>query len=305
MTEGKPVLEGELVAEGEPVLEGQLVTEGKPVPEREVVAGGRPVAEGELLYAYAVARDTGPARDVPETVTGVAGEPVREVCHEGFAALVGRVPAAEFEEGALRERLEDLAWLERVARGHQRVVDAAVSLFPCALPLRLATVYHDENGLRRMLTAGREAFGTALDRLEGRVEWGVTVYATSAPAEAPPQPSGPPSGRDYLRRRGAERRAAEAGARQEARQAEAVHETLAALAEAVRLYPPQNSPLAAHPGRNLLNAAYLVPRDRAEEFTRTVSQLTDRAPDGFRIRLTGPWAPYSFVTHDPCVPEAP
>ncbi|EME98994.1 gas vesicle synthesis protein GvpLGvpF [Streptomyces mobaraensis NBRC 13819 = DSM 40847] len=273
----------------------------------EPVVGGESAAKADLLYAYAVARDTGTARNVPDTVTGVAGEPVREVCHEGFAALVGRVPAADFEEDALRERLEDLAWLERVARGHQRVVDAAVSLFPCALPLRLATVYHDEDGLRRMLTAGREAFGTALDRLEGRVEWGVTVYAAPAPAAPapPPKPSGPPSGRDYLRRRGAERRAAETGARQEARRAEAVHETLAALAEAVRLYPPQNPPLAAHPGRNLLNAAYLVPRDRAEEFTRTVSALTDRAADGFRIRLTGPWAPYSFVTHDPCVPDAP
>ncbi|MGK5636715.1 GvpL/GvpF family gas vesicle protein [Streptomyces sp. URMC 126] len=263
--------------------------------------------ERELLYAYAVARDTGPGRDVPDTVTGVAGEPVREVCHEGFAALVGRVPAAEFEEGALRERLEDLAWLERVARGHQRVVDAAVSLFPCALPLRLATVYRDEDGLRRMLTAGREAFGTALDRLEGRVEWGVTVYAAPAPPPSPRprEASKPPSGRDYLRLRGAERRAREVGAREEDRAADAVHETLGALAEAVRLYPPQNSPLSGHPGRNLLNAAYLVPRGRSEEFTKTLDDLRDRAPDGFRIRLTGPWAPYSFVTHDPCVPEAP
>ncbi|WP_312018760.1 GvpL/GvpF family gas vesicle protein [Streptomyces sp. I05A-00742] len=264
------------------------------------------MTDRELLYAYAVARDAGPARDVPETVTGVAGEPVREVCHAGFAALVGRVPAEDFEEGALRERLEDLAWLERVARGHQRVVEAAVSLFPCALPLRLATVYRDEDGLRRMLTAGRTAFGTALDRLEGRLEWGVTVYAVPGPAAPPQQPTaGRLSGRDYLRRRGAERRAREEGTRHEDRAAEAIHDRLAALAEAVRLYPPQNSPLAGHPGRNLLNASYLVPGARAEEFTSAVGELTDGAPDGLRIRLTGPWAPYSFVTHDPCVPDAP
>ncbi|MDT0451133.1 GvpL/GvpF family gas vesicle protein [Streptomyces hesseae] len=270
------------------------------------------MTDRELLYVYAVARDTGPARDDPQTVTtGVAGEPVREMCHAGFTALVGRVPAAEFEEGALRERLEDLAWLERVARGHQRVVDAAVSRFSCALPLRLATVYRDEERLRRMLTAGRVSIGSALERLEGRVEWGVTVYAVPGPAAPPPpppsrEPSGAPSGRDYLRRRGAERRAREMGTRRENHAADVVHETLAVLAEAVRLHPPQNSPLSGHRGRNVLNAAYLVPRARAEEFTRAVADLTDRPPgDGLWIRLTGPWAPYSFVTHEPRSPDGP
>ncbi|KNB52281.1 GvpL/GvpF family gas vesicle protein [Streptomyces caatingaensis] len=268
--------------------------------------------DGELLYAYAVARDGGSPADVPETLTGVADEPVVPVRHAGFAALVGRVPAAEFEEDALRERLEDLAWLERVARGHQRVVDAAVSAFSCALPLRLATVYRDEEGVRRMLADGSASLGSALDRLEGRVEWGVTVYALPppnppdppdplelSPTPSPPESAPAPSGRDYLRRRGAQRRAREADARRAGRAAEAVHDTLSPLAEEVRLHPPQDSRLSDHPGHNLLNAAYLVPRERTEEFTRTVAALTDDAPDGLRIRLSGPWAPYSFVTHAP------
>ncbi|GGY02022.1 GvpL/GvpF family gas vesicle protein [Streptomyces hiroshimensis] len=277
----------------------------------------------ELLYAYAVLRDTGAAGDGPGTVTGatgVAGEPVRAVREGGLVVLVGSVPAAEFDEEGLRERLEDLAWLEHVARGHQRVVDAASAGAPCVLPLRLATVYRDEAGVRRMLTARHTAFGAALDRLEGRAEWGVKIHtvaegAAEAPAATPPPPPPLPgprsrarprapraatSGRDYLRQRAAERQAREEEWRHVDEAARGIHAALATLAEETRLYPPQNPRFTGHPGRNVLNAAYLVPRERGPAFTAAVAGLAGRAPqDGLRVELTGPWAPYSFVAGEP------
>ncbi|MGK5732127.1 GvpL/GvpF family gas vesicle protein [Streptomyces sp. URMC 124] len=265
----------------------------------------------ELLYAYAVLRDTPAAASGLETVTGVAGEPVRAVRDGGLAALVGPVPAAEFDEEGLRERLEDLAWLEHVARGHQRVVDAASAGAPCVLPLRLATVYRDEEGVRRMLAARHAAFGAALDRLAGRAEWGVKIHTVAegtggAPPPGPPSRARPPapraamSGRDYLRRRAAERQAREEEWRHVDEAARGIHAALATLAEETRLYPPQNPRLTGRPGRNVLNAAYLVPRERGAAFTAAVAGLAGRAPrDGLQVELTGPWAPYSFVTGEP------
>ncbi|UQI44311.1 GvpL/GvpF family gas vesicle protein [Streptomyces sp. HU2014] len=252
-------------------------------------------SEGALLYAYAVARDA----DLPEEelpgVTGAAREPVRAVRQQGLVVLVGSVPAAEFDQAPLRERLEDLGWLERVARGHQRVVDAAAAR-ACVLPLRLATVYRDERGLRRMLAAGRPELDAALDRLEGRAEWAVKVWTDPGPAaESGPRPKGPGgSGRDYLARRGAEHRAREEGRLRAEEAVARVHGALLTLAEEARLHPPRDARLSGRPGHNLLNAAYLVRRERTRAFRSAAGAFADLR-DGLRVELSGPWAPYSFV----------
>ncbi|MFI0772664.1 GvpL/GvpF family gas vesicle protein [Stenotrophomonas sp. NPDC087984] len=268
-----------------------------------------------LRYAYAVVRDTDAPRaalTALERVPGVAGEPVVAVRHLGLAVLAGTVPAEDFDEGPLRQRLEDMAWLEQVARTHQRVVDT-VGAESCVIPVRLATVCQGEEGLRRMLAAGRERFASALDRLEGRVEWGVKAYAaTPAPqeppaAQEPPAPEGPPagtpnapggmSGRDYLRRRKAQRQAAERRWGDTEEGARLVHDTLSGLAERARLHPPQDPRLSGVSDRNVLNAAYLVRREDSAAFAERVGELAGRTA-ALRVELTGPWAPYSFTAPD-------
>lgn len=76
--------------------------------------------------------------------------------------------------------------------------------------------------------------------------------------------------------------------------AHSLHELLSRHAEDSRLHAPQNSALATEPGRNILNAAYLVPRKECEEFVELVDRTKDEEP-GIRVELTGPWAAYSFV----------
>ncbi|WP_275559221.1 GvpL/GvpF family gas vesicle protein [Streptomyces sp. 5-6(2022)] len=268
-----------------------------------------------LRYAYAVVRDTGAPEAALDTltalegVTGVAGEQVYAVRHLGLAVLAGAVPAEDFDEGPLRERLEDMAWLEKMARAHQRVVDTA-GAESCVIPVRLATVCHGDEGLRRMLATGRERFASALDRLEGRVEWGVKAYATQQPAaeestagagaaEAPSAPNSPGamSGRDYLRRRKAQRQAAERRWGDTEEGARLVHDTLSGLAERSRLHPPQDPKLSGISDRNVLNAAYLVRREDSADFAERVGELAGRTP-ALRLELTGPWAPYSFTAMD-------
>lgn len=265
-----------------------------------------------LRYAYAVVRDTAApeaaldALTAPEGLTGVADESVYAVRHLGLAVLAGAVPAEDYAEGPLRERLEDMAWLEKMARAHQRVVDTA-GAESCVIPVRLATVCHGDEGLRRMLATGRERFASALDRLEGRVEWGVKAYAAQPAAEEPPTgaadaPSAPNSpgamsGRDYLRRRKAQRQAAERRWGDTEEGTRLVHDTLSGLAEQSRLHPPQDPRLSGISDRNVLNAAYLVRREDSADFAERVGELAGRTP-ALRVELTGPWAPYSFTAMD-------
>ncbi|MFF8726402.1 GvpL/GvpF family gas vesicle protein [Streptomyces sp. NPDC015171] len=246
-----------------------------------------------LRYVYAVCRPF--ELPLQSQLAGVGGAPPGVLHHHGLVAVVSTVPEAHFSEEALKAHLEDLDWLAATARAHQGVVDA-LSTVTTPLPLRLATVFHDNSGVRAMIEAREDDFRRILDRLEGRVEWGVKVYLEPEPepAEAVPVASGQVSGRDYLRRRREHSRGQEDRWQRAERFARSLHERLVGHAEDVRIHAPQNSALSAVPGQNVLNAAYLVPRRHSEEFVELVDRTKDEEP-GIRVELTGPWAAYSFT----------
>jgi hypothetical protein len=258
-----------------------------------------------LRYVYAVCR---PFRSALQSqLAGVAGAPPKQLTHHGLVAVVSSVPEADFAEGPLRAHLEDLDWLTTTARAHQQVVDA-LTVVTTPLPLRLATVFRDDSGVRAMMEAREADFLRTLDRLEGRVEWGVKVYVAPEvpePKEPEPEETVRPestarpepkaaSGRDYLRRRRQQTRAHEDAWQRGATFASRLHEILSSYAEDSRLHAPQNAALSGASGQNVLNAAYLVSRAESEEFVELVDREKDDTP-GIRVELTGPWAAYSFA----------
>lgn len=256
-----------------------------------------------LRYVYAVCRPYG--TPLQAQLTGVGGDPPRLLPHHGLVAVVSHVPEAEFAEEPLRAHLEDLDWLTAVARAHQGVIDALTTV-TTPLPLRLGTVFRDDSGVRTMMEAREESFLRTLDRLEGRVEWGVKVYVESDRApETPAAPAPKPaSGRDYLRQRRMQTKSQDDLWQRAETFATRLHETLSGAAEASRLHAPQNPTLSGASGRNVLNAAYLVPRVKSEEFVEEVDRTKDSAP-GIRVELTGPWAAYSFAGEEIDEEEGP
>ncbi|WP_030346742.1 GvpL/GvpF family gas vesicle protein [Streptomyces sp. NRRL S-1022] len=244
-----------------------------------------------LRYVYAVCRPFG--TPLQAELTGVAGAPPALLHHHGLVAVVSTVPEADFSEDALKSNLENLDWLAATARAHQGVVDALTTV-TTPLPLRLATVFRNDSAVRTMIEAREEDFRRLLDRLHGRVEWGVKVYMEPEPAEPVPATAArPASGRDYLRSRRRHSHEQEERWQRAERFAHSLHERLAEQAEEFRIHRPQNSALSGTPGQNVLNAAYLVPRAHSEEFVELVDRTKDEAP-GMRVELTGPWAAYSF-----------
>src|SRR5437762_2746049 len=99
-----------------------------------------PTAQDALTYAYAVARDAYEAlTDALSGLRGVADAPVHLVrggTDHGVVVAVSPVPAQDFQEAALHAHLEDLDWLESVARAHHRVIEALAAR-TTVLPLRL------------------------------------------------------------------------------------------------------------------------------------------------------------------------
>jgi hypothetical protein len=247
------------------------------------------------LYAVAPRSDEEAETAVP---AGVAGEPVRTIVSGDLTAIVGSVPMDVFGEEPLRRNFEDLDWLEATARAHDAVVSAVVRRGP-AVPLRLATVFRDDERVRELLDERRADFAAALELVSGRTEWGVRAYGdravlTAAVAEAKAEAGTMTPGAAYLARRRAQLSAQETVERDAAERASQVHERLLRRAAAGRCQPLTDPAVSGRRDWMVLNGTYLVDDDRTEDFTATVNALGAEFP-GIRLELTGPWPPYSFA----------
>jgi len=250
-------------------------------------------------YLYAVTRPVSTA-DLSATA-GINDRPLRVVEADGLAAVVSDVDLDEFGEDGLREHLEDLAWLEQVARRHDAVVQHVARLGATA-PLRLATICLDDEGVRDRLREWSDALTQALDRVQGRSEWSVKLYlpASAAGQAVDRQPGEDEStsrgaGAEYLRRKRAQSDGRRASEERATAIASEIHATLVERSVASRLLAPQDPRLTGHEGTMVMNAAYLVPTSDADGFVGAVEDLATTHPD-VRVEAQGPWPPYSFAS---------
>jgi hypothetical protein len=306
-----PALLARAEAEAVAVLRDALVTAALPAPGASTPApaskGEAPTQTDEALWVYCVLWADGASAPDGE---GVAGSSIEVVEDDGLAALVSRVPLAEFGEEPLRRNLNDLAWLERVARSHESVLDRALADGTIA-PLRLCTIYDGPARVRTMLNGARERFVAVLDALEGHQEWGVKLLLDPAQVAAEARRRLPAAeaeenedatrgeGASYMLRRRFERQVAEAAEALAAEVAREVHANLRNWAVDAVTRPPQNREISGHEGDMALNAAYLVEAGHVEGLRELVGVLEAHHRElGARIELTGPWPPYNFVPHD-------
>jgi len=251
-------------------------------------------------WVYAVTRDLDPA--VLDDLEGIGGARVREV-HEGqLSVAASSVDAGAFNEESLQRRLADPGELEAMARTHHRVIGTAAAA-GTVLPLRLGTVYREDDRVRTMLAEREPEFAATLGWLAGRAECGVKVWASPAAlatgstrGEAPGPGGG---GAAYLSRRRDELAARDQASRRAAETAAGIHERLGGLAVAGRQHQPQDTRAAGERSTGaqevmVLNGAYLVAVAGLAEFAAGArAAVADLA--GFRLDVTGPWPPYSFA----------
>ena len=215
-----------------------------------------------VVWVYAITDELGPRQFAG--LAGVGGERVRTVAEAGLTAVVGSVEARAFGEDALASLLGGLDNIERVGRAHHQVIARAAAGGAPVLPLRLATVYPDDDTVRALLARRRGEFAGLLARFQDTVEWGVQIYG----------PAGQQDGVDSL--------------------ADTIDWVLADIADASQRQPAVDPRYVRGPEQMILNAAYLLRGDRASEFVAAAHALAG-AGAGVRADLNGPWPPYSFV----------
>jgi len=279
----------------------------EPAEERfaEPVPPGEAETPGTGIYVYGIVEG---AAALPEDVPmGVGGHGrVSLLGVDGIRAVVSQVSLAEFAGDALHANLQDPEWLEAAVVAHEGIL-ARLREASTVLPLRFGTVFEDERQATDALAELAEGFREDLERLHGCGEWSLKVVsdwdslvawveaADERIAALRAELRSSPEGRSFFLRRRVERIVAE-----EARavQRNVVADALGLLADVAEdAVSTDLIALGEASGPVVARASYLVDARGERELRRVIEEVESRhASAGFSFRLTGPWAPYSFVS---------
>lgn len=249
------------------------VPEPRPVPEP---MGG---ASTRGVYVYGVYRTQ---KELNFGPIGLGTPPARvsTVCHRELGAVVSDGPAGMPDP----TRDNVLA--------HERVQEAVLHEHTL-LPMAFGITFRTREEVEELLRSAYEAFDGVLQRLEGHIELGLKVLwdrdrvARDVEAKEPElgrlkeEPPGSPGRAEYEQRLEDELR------ERASRDAQVLVDSLRPVATAVRVVSPLGE-------RMILNAAFLVSREREEAFDGKVRALAARF-ELLTFQYTGPWAPYHFA----------
>jgi hypothetical protein len=223
-----------------------------------------------------------------------------------LAALASTVPLEDYKEEALSEHLTDATWTAVRAMRHETVIEY-VAKRVSVVPLRFGTIYLERAGVERMLAdRGRELTGM-IERLRGREEWGVNVYADRATLlssitslsprlrELAQQAEAASPGQSYLMQKKIEALRVDEVRATLNGIINRIEKTLSEQAEDARRLRILKVEATEH-GELKGKFAFLVKRSEFEEFRAAAERIAEEnLSAGVRLELTGPWPAYNFT----------
>jgi hypothetical protein len=263
------------------------------------------------LYVYCVGEASALAPIFEEkTPNAIEDESALELIESWkLAAIVSRVPLADYGEDALAERLQDATWTATRALRHERVAEHFARRTP-VVPLRFGTIYLRSDSVVKMLEERASLLQDTLQKLKGREEWGLNVYVERARLreevarvsprlrELAERAESSAPGQAYLLRKKIDALRDEEARTVSRSVASEIETALAAACDgAVRLRVFKDE--ATERGELAARLAFLVARERFGDFRAEAERLAaQHAPAGFSFELTGPWPAYNFVVED-------
>lgn len=249
----------------------------------------------EAIYLYCVTRGE---VDLKGDLAGIdGGGSVIAHAHAGLVAWVTRVPLADFVGDEAEVQLQDVAWLGPRALRHGAVIEAVMEE-AAVFPLPFGTLFSSFAALDGALDGRRDEILAALERVADHCEWGVECQVDDKRAI------------DALISERCDRgeiTLPEAAGRRHLelqRLRRALVSDLDAWSQPITIAIAQELDTLADGRVERRSAqgeergarwAFLVATSRTDDFHARVAELAGRyAGHGLNLRLTGPWAPYSF-----------
>lgn len=254
------------------------ITESPLPPESARAEGGR--------YVYGVIEAKQPL-SFGKIGIGGAREPVYTVNFQDIAAIVSKTSVYIFDP--TREN----------ALAHEHVIESVMKTYTI-IPMSFGTVFRTDNDIREVLRSIYVSLKDVLKQMENKLEFGLKVNwdrdrvleelkdADEEIRRFHQEITRKHLQSTYFARMQLGRMIDKALSERSARYVRDIYEALRGVCVASR----DNKPIG---DKMIMNAAFLVERDREREFDKAVNKIAKQYGDLLNFKYTGPWPPYNFV----------
>jgi hypothetical protein len=218
---------------------------------------------------------------------GGRGDEVHTVHYEDLAAVVSNTPLVVYDP--TRENVFT----------HEQINETVMREFT-VLPMAFGALFRTEQDIIELMRGTYEALGDVFTKMEGRVEFGLKVNWDRERVIAEieneheeirrlkEQITLRATGSTYFARMQLGRLVETALTEQADAYVREVYSVLRDTAVASRA----NKPIG---DKMIMNAAFLVERDRETEFDQKVKEIATKYEGKLSFKYSGPWPPYNFV----------
>ncbi len=240
--------------------------------------------EGRYIYGVI---DAGTPDALGKSNLGGASEDVYTVGYSGIAAVVSRTPVFIFDP--TRDN----------ALAHERVIESVMKNHTI-IPMSFGTVFRTDEDVREVLRSIYPTLKSVLKQMTGKVEFGLKATWDRDRIIEELKRENDEIHRfhqelmrkhlqsTYFARMQLGRMIDKALSELSASYVRTIYEGLRSVCVASR----DNKPIG---DKMILNAAFLIERDREGEFDAAVNRVAHKFSDRLRFKYTGPWPPYNFV----------
>ena len=255
------------------------------------------------LYLYCI---------IPASQVNFAEEGIQIISYKDIAAAVEKTTIDDFREEAFKSKAEkDIKWLEEKVMRHNNVISKYAEK-TTVIPMKFGTIFKTEESLENMLEEKYQNFLEIILNLDGKEEWGVKVYCDANKFKEELTRSnqhikdidlaikGKSEGAAYFLKRKRESLIFEESEKKMNEDATAIHAELVKFADKSCLNKLQLKELTKKEAEMTLNGAYLILKEKIDEFKSKVSDLQRTYADsGLELEISGPWPAYSFASLSP------
>ena len=239
---------------------------------------------GRYVYGILQCRDR---RDFGKVGIGGAGEMGSTVNYQDIAAVVSNTSVYIFDP--TREN----------ALAHEHVIETVMKNYTI-IPMSFGTVFRTDNDIREVLKSIYSSLKDVLHQMSGKLEFGLKVnWDRDRIIEDIKQEDEEIRKfhqeiirkhlqSTYLARMQLGRMIDKALAERSIGYVREIYEALRGVCVASR----DNQPIG---DKMIMNAAFLVERDREPEFDDAVNSIAKKYGQRLKFKYTGPWPPYNFV----------
>ena len=268
--------------DGKPAKRSALHPVAPAEPRAEIAAADGEHRSGK--YVYCIIQTGEPLRFGP---IGIGNEPadVHTVSYQDIAAVVSDTPLEVYDP--TRENV----------LAHERVNEAVMRDYT-VIPMSFSTVFKTSEDIIELLRTAYDAFHDVLVKMQDKLEFGVKVLwepeivireieKDDENLRLLRQEISSQKGSTYFARMQYGRLVDSLLAERSEQLVADIFNALSSVSVASRA----NKPIG---DKMILNAAFLVSRDRESDFDVKVKEM-DAKYENLKFKFTGPWPPYNFV----------